>query len=123
MMKKLILSLFVALMGSFCYGQGGFEGVIVEEVDASFAGTGLTTYRMFIDLEPGFELQQLYGNTTNPLHISTTTTWFNDAAGSTSGELMNASFFSPPFDAIFPAFPYDSYVSLGGASQAEWGGA
>ncbi|MFT4986046.1 MAG: hypothetical protein ACI81Y_001454 [Glaciecola sp.] len=121
MMKKLMLSLFVALMGSFCYAQNGLECVIVEEVDAGTAGPGLISYRVFVDLEPGFELQQLYGNSDDPLNISTTTTWFNDAAGASNGELMNAAFFLPPFDFVFPTFPFDSYISLGGASQTEWG--
>ncbi|MFT5228684.1 MAG: hypothetical protein ACI9EV_001835, partial [Urechidicola sp.] len=51
-MKNLILTLFVVLTGSLCFAQGGLEGVIVEQVDASASGPGNITYRVFIDLEP-----------------------------------------------------------------------
>jgi hypothetical protein len=122
MMKNLILTLFVVLMGSLCFAQGGLEGVIVEQVDANATGPGNITYRVFIDLESGYELQQVYGNTANPLSISTTTSFFNEfSVGNTFGNLINSLFLAPPFNASFPFLPFDSFVSLGGASSTEWG--
>ncbi|MFT4986501.1 MAG: hypothetical protein ACI8U0_002145, partial [Flavobacteriales bacterium] len=121
-MKNLILTLFVVLTGSLCFAQGGLEGVIVEQVDASASGPGNITYRVFIDLEPGYELQQVYGNAANPLNISTTTSFYNDfSVGNTFGNLINSLFLAPPFNATFPFLPFDSFVSLGAASTTDWG--
>jgi hypothetical protein len=86
--NKLILCfmLFSALGLS---AQRGFEGIIVEEYyvsdknDATDEKSGMvlpegsTTYRIYADLAPEWVMQVVYGSPLNPLHIETTTTFFN----------------------------------------------
>ena len=96
-------------------GQG-IEGMIVEEVDASSALAGATSYRVYIDLADGYQLQSVYGNQSSPMNISTTTEWYNDGFGSVSGEGINSAIID-----AFPTAAFDSYVSTGGASSTQLG--
>jgi Secretion system C-terminal sorting domain/Ig-like domain CHU_C associated len=88
-MKKFI-SLYIALF-LFCqlgYTQNGLEGVIVEKYYISNAAdaagssgvlpSGSTTYRIFIDLLPGYTFQAAYGVANHELRFQTTTSFFNN---------------------------------------------
>lgn len=88
-MKK-IISLYIAIL-LFCqigYSQNGLEGVIVEKYYISNAAdaagssgvlpSGSTTYRIFIDLLPGYTFQAAYGVANHELRFQTTTSFFNN---------------------------------------------
>lgn len=74
-------ALFLCLISTtLTFAQGGIEDVIVEEycsssdpeVLAAFGaeeGTTLTTYRVYIDMAPGYKLQAVFGNGKHPLSI------------------------------------------------------
>ncbi|MGV3638486.1 MAG: hypothetical protein ACO1NQ_12670 [Flavobacteriales bacterium] len=79
-------SLFSALLfAQLSFGQ--VEGVFVERIPAP---DGLTTYRIFIDLEPDHVLQTIYGDAKHTLTLSTTTAFFNDSVyGVAFGEQLD----------------------------------
>ncbi|MFT4661646.1 MAG: hypothetical protein ACI8XB_001926 [Patiriisocius sp.] len=115
-MKKFILSLFIALIATLSYSQVGLDNVIIEEIDASSVMAGATTYRVFLDLEAGYELQLIKGDENCSLLFGTTTTWYNTLLGGASSNNI--------IGAIIPSFPeigFDSYLSHGGATGSdEW---
>jgi hypothetical protein len=77
----------VTFFAQLCVAQ--VEGVLVERIPGT---GGLTTYRLFIDLEPDHVLQTIYGDTKHTLTLSTTTTFHNDSvAGVPFGEQIKSS--------------------------------
>lgn len=97
-MKK--ITLFFALLAAASYTSAqGLEGVVVEKyylsnsADSTNASNnsaatelhkGSVTYRVFIDMAPGYEFSTIYGNQdaqSNPLHplvFKTSTAFYND---------------------------------------------
>ena len=84
--------LFIGLLCSqFLMAQNGLENVIVEKYYVSeandtlankFAGdlpVGSTTYRIYLDLLPGYRFQAAYGSSTHDLRIETATKFYNNA--------------------------------------------
>ena len=69
---------------------GGLEGIIVEkyyvstsadQTNQKYTGTlpiGSITYRIYVDLLPGYRFQAAYGNKNHPLIIKTSTNFFNN---------------------------------------------
>lgn len=88
-MKK-IISFFLALflISQLGYSQNGLEGIIVEKYYISNASdaagssgvlpAGSTTYRIFIDLLPGYTFQAAYGVANHELRFHTSTSFFNN---------------------------------------------
>ena len=86
--KILMLSISLALMGGFTFAQNGLENVIVEKYYVSNAAdsigstgilpVGSVTYRVFVDMLPGYNFQALYGVAGHTLTVQTTTTFFNN---------------------------------------------
>ena len=78
------------LCSQFLIAQNGLENVIVEKYyisDAndtlanSYAGKlpiGATTYRIYLDLLPGYRFQAAYGSPEHTLKIETSSTFFNN---------------------------------------------
>ncbi|HEY0976502.1 MAG TPA: T9SS type A sorting domain-containing protein [Flavobacteriales bacterium] len=106
----------------------GFQGLIVERyyvADANDAadtdgGSGLTagatTYRVYVDLKPGYKLLTVGGYPQHALTIGTSTTFFNnDDRGEAWGDDLNDIHLDKNTVAI------DSWLSMGGASDAHWG--
>jgi hypothetical protein len=90
-MKKLFFTLSFCAAALVSKSQNGLENIIVEKYYVSDAADaagssgvlpiGSVTYRVFVDMLPGYNFQALYGvNGTNPhvMNISTTTSFFND---------------------------------------------
>lgn len=117
-----------------CFAQyqapdpSGFQGLVVETyyvADSSDAadtdgGTGLhagaVTYRVFVDLKPGYKLLTVGGFTDHPITMSTSTTFFNnDDRGEAWGGGINDIHLDKNTVAI------DSWLSMGAASDAHWG--
>lgn len=80
------------LFGVVCFAQlcvAQVEGVLVERIPGT---GGLTTYRLFIDLDEDHILQTIYGDPQHTLTLSTTTTFHNDSvAGVPFGEQLKSS--------------------------------
>jgi len=82
-----LLFLFI-LISKTSFSQNGLEGVIVEKyyisnsADASGSSgilpSGSTTYRVFIDLLPGYTFQAAYGVPNHELRFQTSTSFFNN---------------------------------------------
>ena len=79
---------------------------------------GMTTYRFYIGMEGASDfLSAMYGDIQNPLSISTSTGFYNDAfAAGPTAEGINTFFFS-----FQPTLEYDSWVTIGLDSQASFG--
>ena len=88
MKKFTLLFLSFILMYHLGSSQNGLEGVIVEKYYISNAAdaagssgvlpSGSTTYRIFIDLLPGYTFQAAYGVANHELRFQTTTAFFNN---------------------------------------------
>lgn len=91
--------LLLALLGSLgsinLQAQNGLQNVIIEKYyvsnaadSASAAGVlpaGSVTYRIYVDMLPGYNFQALYGVSNHPLRLQSSTSFFNDENyGSTS---------------------------------------
>jgi len=127
-MRPLRFAALCALLITAMRSAGqGIDSVIVERycvVDTGFPSAGpaaagdgrLVTYRIFIDLAPGYTLQMVYGDERHRLRISTTTAFFND--------LRNGVKYADRLEAdqlnTFP-LAMDSWLTLGPASNGHWG--
>lgn len=115
MRHALVLLAFVASLHAMAQG---IERVFVETyaVTPRPDGAPLTTYRIYVDLAPGQQLQMVYGDEHHPLWIRTTTTFFNDTTnGEAFADRINADRLGR-----FP-LALDSWLSLGAASSAHIG--
>lgn len=105
----------------------GLEGIIVEKyyvskskdlVDTLGGGLskGSVTYRIYVDMKPGYTLQAIYGVPKHQLIIKTTTTFFNNVLSK-----------SPTGDKIMidqlnnSSVGLDSWLTIGAASQSHMG--
>jgi len=90
-MNKFLLSITFLFLSTWIFAQQyGLEQVIVEKYyisdanDATADATdgvlpvGSVTYRVFLDLLPGYIFQSAYGDVNHDLKIATTTTFFNN---------------------------------------------
>jgi hypothetical protein len=100
-MYKIITTAFALLIAQCAYSQG-LEDVIVEKYYVSDAAdaagssgvlpVGSVTYRVYIDLLPGYNFQALYGVQGHFLTVSTTTSFFNNEDyGNTSPNSISAT--------------------------------
>jgi hypothetical protein len=82
----IFFALFLSLKG---FTQDGLEGIIVEKFYVSakadnagklYSGDlpeGSATYRIYVDLKPGFRFQAAYGTSTHPLIIQSSEKFYN----------------------------------------------
>jgi hypothetical protein len=86
--KRFILGLTLIFTSVLAYSQNGLENVLVERYyisdandEAGSIGTlpiGSVTYRIFVDMLPGYNFQMAYGSQTHTLFMNTTTSFFNN---------------------------------------------
>jgi hypothetical protein len=86
--KKRLLAIGLVMLGFFAQAQNGLTSVQVEKyyvsnaADASGSvGTlpvGSVTYRIFAVMQPGYKFELAFGNTKNPLKLTTSTSFFNN---------------------------------------------
>jgi hypothetical protein len=134
MTRSLALLSFAALSGSVLAqvytppDPSGFQRLIVEPYYVSDANdaadtdggvsvpAGSRTYRVFVDLKPGYTLQTIGGFPNHPITFSTSTSLFNnDDRGAAWAEDVNDIHLNKNTVAI------DSWLSMGAASDAHWG--
>ena len=89
-MKKIPMTMVLLFNFFLSYSQNGLEKIIVEKYyitdanDASANGTdgilpvNSTTYRIYVDMLPGYKFQAAYGVEKHELRIATSTTFFNN---------------------------------------------
>jgi len=89
MLLKFPFVLFVLLLSFASVAQDGLEGIIVEKFYVStkadnagklYSGDlpkGSVTYRIYVDLKPGYRFQVAYGSPSHPLIIQSTENFFN----------------------------------------------
>jgi hypothetical protein len=122
--KKILLCFSFVLLCTFVKSQG-LENIVVEKYyvanaadAAGSVGTlpvGSVTYRIYVDMLPGYKLQNVYGTATHPLKLTTTTTFFNNEDyGSVTGTVSNTNLGKN-------TVMLDSWVSVGGAGAAKYG--
>lgn len=87
--RKIILSMGLLATGVSAFSQNGLDSIIIEKYyisnnDDAIVGVGgdlpvgSVTYRIFVDLKPGYNFQALYGVPNHELRLSTTTKFFNN---------------------------------------------
>jgi hypothetical protein len=91
MMKKLLIVFSLYCFAIVAQAQG-LDSIIVEKyyvanaADAAYATAsetnplpvGSVTWRFYVAMKPGYNVQMAYGNASHPLEISTTTSFFNN---------------------------------------------
>jgi hypothetical protein len=103
------------------------EGIIVEKYyvnDGSQKDTsstnplpkGAVTYRIYVDMKPGYTLQAVFGVTNHELNLKTTTKFFNtynggDATGDKIDDLKINN----------PNVAFDSWITMGAATDEHFG--
>jgi hypothetical protein len=86
--KRIIIGLSMLLTSAFAFSQNGLENVLVEKYYISDANdeagsigilpVGSVTYRIFVDMLPGYNFQMAYGSQSHTLLMNTTTSFFNN---------------------------------------------
>lgn len=129
--NKFLLGLGLAFLGCFtANAQSGLQNIIVEKyyqsnaADAANAtangGTlnvGSVTYRVFVDLAPGWKLNNFYGDANHALRFTTTTNFFNDP---NNGVVIGAAGTSTN-NARSNTRLIDSYLTIGSAAANRLG--
>jgi hypothetical protein len=87
-LKNIFLGLSLISICSFAKAQNGLENIIVERYYVSNAAdsavsvgilpVGSVTYRVYVDMLPGYKFQMAYGSPQHTLSITTTTSFFNN---------------------------------------------
>jgi len=103
------------------------ENVIVEKyyeyIPGDYTDTipdtypkGATTYRIYIDMKPGYSLQAVYGTPKHELFLKTSTTFFNDPTC-----LAETGFNIDAKKLHLGAVALDSWITMGAASRLHTG--
>lgn len=106
-MNKVNVTMTAAIVSSlFATGlaNADFQGISIDEVEGGF-GVG-TSYRVYVDVEAGDQLDAVFGDTVDPLLLSSTTGFYQNQFG--SYKAPSAALFS-----FFPSLEYDSFVTIG----------
>lgn len=120
-MKKLLLGLGLVCTAALSQAQTMLDGVLVEKYHVATAADnvldpnlpiGAVTYRLYVDMKPGFKFSSMYGDGNHVLKYSTTTSFYNSPNGADVPNGMNN-----PIGADL----YDSWVSVGAASKGKLG--
>ena len=123
--KKILFGFGLIFISAFSKAQNGLEKIIVEKYYVSNAAdsigsigvlpVGSVTYRVFVDMLPGYNFQMAYGNANHPLMIKTTTSFFNNEdRGSTNPTYTKSQ-------AKNNSVMLDSWLSVGAACVGNFG--
>ncbi|MFM7016097.1 MAG: Ig-like domain-containing protein [Bacteroidota bacterium] len=122
-----VLLFTLLLLNQIAFSQNGLEGVFVEKyyvsniddakvTDGGYLKPGSTTYRIWVDMKPGYSLQAVYGVNGHPLKLATTTYFFNHATngGCTANDVSRLKLAEN-------TTMLDSWISVGAGSDADYG--
>lgn len=125
-MKNIIVGFCTVLFCNNTYAQSGLENIIIEKyyiADASDATadktgnlkTGAVTYRIYVDLLPGYRFQAAYGIPGHELKIATTTFFYNAENGSAKANDIEIK------DISSGTLMLDSWLSVGAGCSSAYG--
>jgi hypothetical protein len=125
-MKHFFAFVLFALISNCFYSQG-LENIILEyyyvsdandatDTDGGFLAEGSITYRIYVDMAPGYELQAIYGNDDHELRIETSTYFFNNVD---RGEIIGSLIPHNRIDENTVAL--DSWITMNGATTLRIG--
>ena len=106
-MNKLTFTISAAAVGSLLAtgtASADFQDISIDTVENSMSG--LTTYRVYVDIDAGGEVDAVYGDADNVLSIQSSTSFYQNAYGD-YGTPNAALFF------VFPSLEFDSFVTIG----------
>ena len=126
MKKRTLFTIILFFSCAMAFAQG-LENVIVEtyyvsdandatDTDGGSLAEGSVTYRIFMDLAEGYELQAVYGNENHTLRIETSTEFFNNED---RGEQTGSAIPENRLDENTVAL--DSWLAMSGASGIHLG--
>jgi len=105
--------MLAALPGSMLAQNSDY--CLTVEAHAVDGIAGMTTYRFYVDaVNPTDFVGAVFGDATTPLHINTSTGFYNDDFGGSSSDDINPAIF-----AAMPSAEYDSWVTIGTESAPE----
>jgi hypothetical protein len=118
--------LLFALNGLQAQTTHGLEHIVVEKYYVSDAAdsvasvgllpVGSVTYRIFVDMLPGYKFEAVYGNSTHLLSIATTSTFFNNEdRGAITPNAITLTYDKRNTVML------DSWISVGGAASGKLG--
>ena len=126
-MKRIYLIALMLITGLVVKAQNGLENVVVEtyyisdandtnaNLDGGILPVGSVTYRIYVDMLPGYKFQAAYGVPGHDLKIATTTLfWNNEDRGSTSPTFSKTN-------AARNTVMLDSWLSVGAACNGNYG--
>jgi len=95
----------------------GVEGVLVERTHVAKAldGADTVTYRLYVDLAEGYQLQLAYGDAAHNLRIASSTDFLNTQPSAIYGDDLNDR------DMLPENIHGDSWFTLGMIGNAHWG--
>ena len=127
-LNRIISILYILLCVCIAKAQNGLEKIIVEKYYISDAndtiGNGIggrlpigsITYRIYVDMLPGYKLHTIYGNKNHELIIKTDTKFFNNAhVGNVIGNVI------PRRNLKQNTVMLDSWLSVGAAGENLYG--
>lgn len=106
-MNKVNTTITTAIVSSLLatgYANADFQGISIDTLDGGF-GVG-TTYRVYVDVEAGDQLDAVFGDAVDPLLIGSTAGFYQNQFG--THKAPSAALFS-----FFPSLEYDSFVTIG----------
>jgi hypothetical protein len=123
-MKKMsqMLLLFLILNPVMVHSQG-LEGIIVEKYYINEGDQRIhelpenaVTYRIFVDLEPDYVLQTIYGAPYHPFILATSTYFNNHVHGNLMGDGIITTMLQEDI-----SYGLDTYITMGAASNMHKG--
>ena len=127
-LNKIVTIFYITLSAFFAKAQNGLENIIVEKYYISDANDtigntiggslpiGSITYRIYIDMLPGYKLHTIYGNKNHKLFIKTSTKFFNNThVGNVIGNVI------PRRNLKQNTVMLDSWLSVGAAGENLYG--
>ena len=123
--NQILFGLGLIFICAYCNAQNGLEKITVEKyyvsnADDSIASIGVlpvgsVTYRIYVDMLPGYNFQMAYGDPNHTLSINTSTSFFNNEdRGSTNPTYSKAN-------AAKNTVMLDSWLTVGAACIGNFG--
>jgi hypothetical protein len=123
--KSVLIVLGFLCINTFTNAQNGLENIIVEKYYVSNAEdelasvgilpTGSVTYRIFVDMLPGYKFQKAFGSPEHPMAIKTSTSFFNNEDKGSTNPIYTK------IQATGNTVMLDSWLSVGAACFGNFG--
>ena len=99
--------------GSCTYLPASFEGLVAEAYALNSVADGTHTFRVYAQFSnPNDQLISIYGTASDPLSITSTEAFYQDALGGSTPAAMNPILFP-----TYPNLEWDSFVTIGSSDN------